>query len=170
MAKPGVIAIPVLLVLGAITGYLTYDLFMVQQTPIPGDFSKSPYYKPLSASSNATAADKPAEEVEVDKSQFEEVVTISILEGSSVQGAPDYDSDPATVPSDALITWTNQDATLHSATSGSSATEEGYGSLFDSGLLDSGKEYSVAASELGAGEHDYFCIVHPYMKGTVTVQ
>jgi plastocyanin len=167
MVKPGVIAFPVLLVLGAITGYLTYDLFMVQQTPIPGDFTGSPYYKPLSESA-AAEEDTPA--AEVDESQFENVVTISILKGSSVQGAPDFDADAATAPLDALIKWVNQDNAMHTATSGTDATEEGYGSLFDTGFLEEGGEYSVAASELGAGEHPYFCAVHPYMKGTLTVQ
>lgn len=167
MVKPGVIAFPVLLVLGAITGYITYDLFMVQGTPVPGDFTGSPYYKPLSESS-AEEADKPA--AEVDESQFENVVTISILKGSSVQGSPDFDADPATVPSDALIKWVNQDSAMHTATSGTDATEEGHGSLFDTGFLEEGKEYSIPASELGAGEHPYFCAIHPYMKGTVTVQ
>ena len=168
MAKPGVIAFPILLILGAITGYFAYDLMFVRETPVEGDFSKSPYYKPLSESATVEEEEKPADEV--DKSQFEEVVTISMLKGSSVQGAPDYDADPATVTSGALITWVNQDSTLHSATSGADAAEEGYGSLFDTGLLDGGKEYSIAASELGAGKHEYFCIVHPYMKGSVTVQ
>lgn len=168
MAKPGVIAIPVLLILGAITGYLAYDLFIVQQTPIPGDFSKSPYYKPLSESSAASADNATAKEV--DKSKFTNVVTISILQGAAVQGSPDYDADPATAPSDSLVTWVNHDSAPHSATSGAGFDDADYGSLFDSGMLEPGKEYSVAASELGAGEHPYFCIVHPYMKGTVTVK
>lgn len=166
MARPGVIAIPVLLVLGAITGYLAYNWMYVQSTPIEGDYSKSPYYKPLSQ--NSTSAAKPA--AEVDKSQFKNVVTISILKGASTQGKPDYDPDAAKVPSDALVTWVNKDSVPHSATSGKGFEEEGYGSLFDTGIMDPGKDYSIPASKIGAGEHPYFCQVHPYMTSTITVQ
>ncbi|MEO9294250.1 MAG: hypothetical protein ABI347_01470 [Nitrososphaera sp.] len=126
MAKPGVIAIPVLLVLGAITGYLAYNWMYIQSTPVEGDYSKSPYYKPLSENSTTTSS-KPA--AEVDKSQFKNVVKISILKGASTQGSPDYDPDSATVPSDALITWVNDDNVPHSATSGKGFEDADYGSL-----------------------------------------
>lgn len=166
MAKsPGVIAIPVLLILGAITGYLAYNWMYVQSTPVEGDYSKSPYYKPLSENSTA----KPAE-AQVDKSQFKNVVTISILKGASTQGDPDYDPDSAKVPSDALITWVNNDTVPHSATSGKSFEDADYGKLFDTGIMDPGKDYSVPASKVSAGEHPYFCQVHPYMTSTLTVQ
>lgn len=167
MARPGVIAIPVLLVLGAITGYLTYNWMYVQSTPTVGDYSKSPYYKPLSQ--NSTSA-KPAATAVVDKSQFKNVVTISILKGASTQGNPSYDPNAAKVPSDALVTWVNKDTVPHSATSGKSFEEEGYGSLFDTGIMDPGKDYSVPASKIGAGTHPYFCQVHPFMTSTITVQ
>lgn len=167
MAKPGVIAFPVLLVLGAITGYIAYNMLIVDATPKPGNFDNSPYYKELSESS-ATNNDTPAKDV--DESSFAKVVTINILEGAVNQGNPDYDPDSAVVPVDALITWINKDSAFHSATSGTGFDDANYGKLFDSGLLDSGKEFSVPASKLGSGEHTYFCSVHPYMVGTVTVE
>ena len=55
----------------------------------------------------------------IDESQYSDIVTINILEGSVVQGNPDYDPDAPTAGSDALITWVNNDNTLHTATSGS---------------------------------------------------
>jgi plastocyanin len=167
MARPGVIAIPVLLVLGAITGYLSYNLMYVQSTPVEGDYSKSAYYKPLSEASIST---KPAAAAQVDKSQFKNVVTISILKGASVQGSPSYDPNPASAASDALITWVNNDSVPHTATSGKNAEDKNSGSLFDSSILEPGKDYSVPASKLGAGDHPYYCQVHPYMSGTVTVK
>lgn len=167
MAKPGVIAFPVLLALGAITGYLAYDWMVVGATPQVGVFDNSPYYKPLSQ--DATAEEE-EEQVQVNESDFENVVTISILAGAAVQGAPDYDPDSAEVPQDALIKWVNDDNVPHTATSGASMSDADFGQLFDSSFLDAGAEYSVPASELGAGEHVYFCTVHPYMTGTVTVQ
>ncbi|HEX2014758.1 MAG TPA: hypothetical protein VLA68_05985 [Nitrososphaera sp.] len=164
MGRPGIIAFPVILALGAITGYLTYTYF-TEATPDPGVII-SPYWKELSASSgNETSDDTGGEQV--DESQFTDVVTIKILEGSSVQGAPDYDPDAATASSDALVTWINEDSTLHSATSGS---PEASGELFDSGFIDPGGKYSVPAAEIGNGEHAYYCQVHPYMTSMITVE
>ncbi len=168
MAKPGVIAFPVLLVLGAITGYLTYDFLVVQAAPKVGNFDDSPYYKPISQAATAQEEEKPA--VEVKESDYENVVTISILSGAAVQGNPDYDPDAATVPQDALIKWVNDDNVPHTATSGAGPSDAEFGKLFDSSFLDTGAEYSIPASELGAGEHAYYCTVHPYMTATVTVQ
>jgi plastocyanin len=36
--------------------------------------------------------------------------------------------------------------------------------------MDPGKDHSIPASDIGAGEHPYFCQVHPYMTSTLTVQ
>jgi plastocyanin len=170
MARPGVIAFPVLLVLGAITGYLTYNWMIVDSVPKPGDFSDSPYYKPISAVSADQKNSTSNASGPVDESKFSNIVKISILSGASVQGSPDYDPDAPTVPKDALIKWVNNDNVPHSATSGKGFSDADYGKLFDSGFLDPGKDYSVPAEKVGAGDHIYFCQVHPFMTGTVKVQ
>ena len=162
MGKPGIIAFPVLLVLGAITGYLTYTWF---GAAIPQEgFVDSPLRKELT----------PVEAVEdreaVDESKFSKVVTIKILEGAELQGNPDYDPDAAVAGSDALITWINDDDTPHTATSGTGPSDSEAGKLFDSGILTQGQKYSVHAEDLGEGEHAYYCVVHPFMTGTVTVE
>ena len=165
MARPGIIAFPVILVLGGITGYLTYDWF-TQATPDPG-IVESPYWKPLAVSSGnqtETGGNKT-----VDESKFTKVVTINIVEGSSTQGNPDYDPDAATASSDALITWVNLDQTLHTATSGSMGDAES-GKLFDSGYLNKGGKFSIPAADIGTGEHAYYCLVHPYMTSKITIQ
>jgi plastocyanin len=176
MGRPGVIAFPVLLVLGAITGYLTYDMLVVQSTPVEGVYEGSPYRKDLPAAQNQNSA--PAQSntsgqqpVEEDPTTDEEssVVTILILKGSSVSGAPDYDPDHATVPLSATIRWVNEDSLPHSATSGTGVTDADFGSSFDTGLFTAG-EKSIAASEIGAGEYTYFCIAHPFMVGTLTIE
>ena len=170
MVKPGTIAFPVILAFGAITGYLTYTYFGAV-TPQEGTVV-SPYREELSAASgsndnnnNSTGGGK-----QIDESQFSQVVTINILEGSSVQGSPDYDPDAATASSDALITWVNGDTTLHTATSGTGPDDAESGQLFDSGFLNQGQKYSVPAADVGAGEHTYHCQVHPYMVSTITVE
>jgi plastocyanin len=169
MVKPGTIAFPVILALGAITGYLTYTYFGAV-TPQEGTVV-SPYREELSAASgsndnnNSTGGGK-----QIDESQFSEIVNIKILEGSSVQGSPDYDPDAATATSDALITWVNEDTTLHTATSGTGPDDAESGQLFDSGFLNQEQKYSVPAADVGTGEHTYHCQVHPYMVSTITVE
>lgn len=169
MVKPGTIAFPVILALGAITGYLTYTYFGAV-TPQEGTVV-SPYREELSAASgsndnnNSTGGGK-----QIDESQFSKVVTIKILEGSSVQGSPDYDPDAATASSDALITWVNEDTTVHTATSGTGPDDAESGQLFDSGFLNQGQKYSVPAADVGTGEQTYHCQVHPYMVSTITVE
>ena len=169
MVKPGTIAFPVILALGAITGYLTYTYFGAV-TPQEGTVV-SPYREELSAASgsndnnNSTGGGK-----QIDESQFSQVVTIKILEGSSVQGSPDYDPDAATASSDALITWVNEDTTVHTATSGTGPDDAESGQLFDSGFLNQGQKYSVPAADVGTGEQTYHCQVHPYMVSTINVE
>ena len=159
MGKPGIIAFPVLLVLGAITGYLTYTYFTAA---IPQEgFVDSPYRQEL------TPAEASEDKV-VDESKFSKVVTIKILAGASTQGNPDYDPDAGTASSDSLITWVNDDNIPHTATSGTGSSDSG--ELFDSGILTQGQKYSVPAEDLGAGDHEYYCTVHPYMTSTITVE
>jgi plastocyanin len=163
MAKPGTIAFPILLALGAITGYLTYTWFTAA---IPQEgLVDSPYRKDLVP---AEAAED--EENVVDESKFSKIVTIKILQGASTQGSPDYDPDAAVAASDSLITWVNEDNIPHTATSGTGQGDSEAGKLFDSAILTQGQKYSVPAADLGAGEHAYYCTVHPYMTSTVTVE
>jgi plastocyanin len=163
MGKPGIIAFPILLALGAITGYLTYTYFMAA---IPQEgIVNSPYRQELTP---AEASEKQSEAV--DESKFSKAMTIRILEGAEVQGNPDYDPDAAAASSDALITWINEDDIPHTATSGTGQGDSEAGKLFDSGILTQGQKFSVSAANLGEGEHKYYCTVHPYMTGTITVE
>jgi len=166
MGRAGIIAFPVILVLGGITGYLTYDNF-TKATPDAG-VVESPYWKPLSESPEPAEAEKPA--APVDESQFSKVVTINILEGSVTQGNPDYEPDATVATRDALITWVNQDSTLHTATSGTGLSDPESAKLFDSKFLGPGVEFSIPAADIGVGEHQYYCMVHPYMMSTLTIE
>ena len=65
------------------------------------------------------------------------------------------------------VTWTNNDTAIHTVTSGKNATSDG---TFDSGtttLTSTGKTFSYTFKK--AGSYDYFCMLHPWMKGKVTV-
>ncbi len=62
------------------------------------------------------------------------------------------------------VTWVNEDSAFHSVTSGF------YGEpseLFDSGYLDPYESFTVDFDEKGT--YDYFCTLHPWMKGQVLV-
>jgi plastocyanin len=63
------------------------------------------------------------------------------------------------------VTWVNEDSAFHSVTSGfyTAPTE-----LFDSGYLDPFESYTLTFDEVGT--YDYFCILHPWMKGQVIVE
>lgn len=56
------------------------------------------------------------------------------------------------------VKWINKDKQTHSVNS--------YTDLFDSGKLDQNDSYSFKFS--GEGTYNYFCIGHPYMKGSVS--
>jgi len=166
MGKPGIIAFPVLLALGAITGYLTF-IYFTAAIPHVGVVN-SPYRKELTVSATNETGSKGSKQV--DESKFSKVVTIKILQGASVQGSSDYGPDPATASSDALVTWINEDSTLHTASSGKGPNDAEKGKLFDTGFLQPNGKYSIPAADIGKGQHAYFCEIHPYMMGMITVQ
>lgn len=65
------------------------------------------------------------------------------------------------------VTWHNQDTAAHTVTSGD-IKGEGPDGVFDSSLLGPGKTFFFKFEE--AGTFKYFCMVHPWMEGIVTVQ
>ncbi len=70
-----------------------------------------------------------------------------------------------TVESGKQVTWINEDSAFHSVTSGfyDAPTD-----LFDSGHLDPFESYSLTFDKTGT--YDYFCTLHPWMKGQVLVE
>lgn len=66
-----------------------------------------------------------------------------------------------TVSAGTTVTWTNKDAIPHEVNSSGSTP-------FDSGLMQQNATFNFTFSSAGA--YPYNCAIHPYMKGTVTVQ
>ena len=64
------------------------------------------------------------------------------------------------------IRWENADTAPHTITSGNPG--DGPDEIFDSGLTSPGKSFQWQFTEVG--EFDYFCMVHPWMTGVVTVK
>src|SRR5918992_1038861 len=90
--------------------------------------------------------------------------SVSIVPGSSSLTTDAYQPNPVQVSTGATVTWTNDDAQPHTATSGENATPDG---TFDSGIMAPAATFEHTFAT--AGEYPYFCILHPNMVGTVSV-
>ena len=96
--------------------------------------------------------------------------TINILEGSSIQGSPDYDPKELTASAGAEVSVVNQDTLPHSATSGTGPQDPNSAQLFDTSLINAGESATLSLAQVTPGQYDYYCIVHPYMTGKIVVQ
>jgi plastocyanin len=67
------------------------------------------------------------------------------------------------------ITITNKDLIPHSVTSGTGPQDSNSGVFFDSSIIEGGKSSNIATSNLAPGEYDFFCVIHPFMKGKLQV-
>jgi len=96
--------------------------------------------------------------------------TVTNAPGSSTPGCEETDNCfvPSTVVITAggTVTWENTDNAAHTASSGTAAG--GPDGVFDSSLIMSGGSYSVTLDD--EGTYPYFCMVHPWMEGTVIVE
>ena len=96
--------------------------------------------------------------------------SVSAPEGTSVPGCEETNECfipyMVTVDVDGEVTWSNDDTAAHTVTAGSAA--DGSSGAFDSGLFMAGTTFSHKFES--AGEFPYFCMVHPWMVGIVTVQ
>jgi len=98
-----------------------------------------------------------------------QTVDVEIPTGTSVPGCEE--TNECFLPSDVSInsgdtvTWTNTDTAAHTVTAGSPA--DGPSGVFDSSLILGGAQYSHTFDD--SGSFDYFCMVHPWMVGSVNV-
>ena len=97
--------------------------------------------------------------------------TITNAPGSSVPGCEEtadgcFIPSPVTIDIGATVTWENNDTAAHTSTAGSAV--DGPSGVFDSSLIMAGSSFSHTFDS--AGTYDYFCMVHPWMSGTVIVE
>jgi plastocyanin len=93
--------------------------------------------------------------------------SVTISPGSSVpSNGKFFVPETLTVSTGTIVTWTNGDSTLHTVTSGS-AESGNSGTEFDSSYLAAGKTFQHQFGT--AGTFDYYCTLHPWMKGKVVV-
>jgi plastocyanin len=94
--------------------------------------------------------------------------SVSIVKGSSSPSiSKPYDPSPLTVNTGASVTWTNNDSSIHTVTSG--LPEKGdVGTLFDSSLISPGMTFTHVFDKQGT--FDYSCTLHPFMHGQIIVK
>jgi plastocyanin len=96
--------------------------------------------------------------------------TVVMPLGSSAATSGDgYEPDRVTVSPGGSVIWDNQDNALHTATSGNPETAVTDGK-FDSGLIGANQASKPITMPTEPGEYTYFCTLHPFLVGTVTVQ
>ena len=95
---------------------------------------------------------------------------LTILQGSSVQGSPDFDPDTLTVKKGDKITVTNKDTLPHTVTSGTGPTDPNSAKQFDTSIIEPGATADIETTNITPGDYPFHCAVHPYMTGKVVVQ
>jgi len=97
-----------------------------------------------------------------------EDVIVMIPQGASIQqiGQTYYEPEVVQVPIGTTIVWENIDGAMHTVTSGNS--DEGPNGLFDSDVLTAGQSFKFTFNS--PGKEDYYCILHPWMIGSVNVE
>ncbi|MCS5530313.1 MAG: plastocyanin/azurin family copper-binding protein, partial [Candidatus Nitrosopelagicus sp.] len=97
-------------------------------------------------------------------------VTITNAPGSATPGCEDTNScfipNPITVELGTIVTWDNTDTAAHTASAGTAA--DGPSGVWDSSLIMAGASFSYTTDTVGS--FDYFCMVHPWMAGTLIVE
>ena len=95
--------------------------------------------------------------------------TVSIPFGTSSPGCEEnnrcYSPYNAFVTVGGTVTWSNDDTAAHTITGGTPSN--GPSGIFDSSLLMAGSSFSHTFDT--AGNYDYFCMVHPWQQGIITV-
>lgn len=95
---------------------------------------------------------------------------VLIPSGSGAPGCEEtnecYIPAALTVSTGTTVIWENTDNAAHLATSGT--PDGGPDGIFDSGMIMAGATFEYEFSD--KGEFVYYCLVHPWMVGTVTVE
>ena len=125
----------------------------------------APIGAPVASSAAVSTAEAPAAAAKPKAD-----TTLTILEGAATQGNPDYDPDELTVKKGNTILVDNLDLMPHTVTNGAGASDATSGKLFDTSIINGGEFKVLETTNVDAGAHPYYCTVHPYMTGTLTVE
>ena len=97
-----------------------------------------------------------------------EPTKVIIPDGAAIpdDGQIFYDPETIDITVGTTVAWENVDSTMHTATSGNPTV--GHDDVFDSDILSAGESYKYTFAD--AGSYEYYCILHPWMVGTVNVE
>jgi plastocyanin len=98
-----------------------------------------------------------------------ETTVVMPLGSSAATSGAGYEPATITVSPGATVVWDNQDNALHTATSGNPDTSTPDGK-FDTGLVGANQQSKPVTIPTEPGDYTYFCTLHPFLVGTVTVQ
>jgi plastocyanin len=124
----------------------------------------APVGAPVASSAAVSTAEAPA------AAKPKADVTLTILEGAATQGNPDFNPDKLSVKKGDTILVDNKDLMPHTVTNGAGASDATSGKLFDTSIINGGEFKVIKTSNVDAGSHPFYCTVHPYMTGTLTVE
>ena len=147
-----------------------------------GHSEDSKEHEAMMAAEKAAADKAAAEKAAADKAAAEKAaaaaaaaakapmaVTVEPVAGSGAPGCETtecYTPSTVTISAGGTVTFTNTDTAPHTSTSGSAAN--GPDGVFDTSLIMMNASYDVTLSD--AGTYTYFCMVHPWMEGTIIVE
>ncbi len=126
---------------------------------------------PPTVSTEASQSDSPMieEEVMMEEPAGPTTHHVEIPVGTSVPGCEEtnecWSPTDVTINSGDTVHWMNVDSAAHTVTGGSPA--DGPSGVFDSSLVMADATYEFKFKD--AGSYDYFCMVHPWMVGSITV-
>ena len=119
------------------------------------------------AAADKAAAEKAAAAAAAAKAPM--AVTVEPVAGSGAPGCEAtecYTPSTVTIAAGGTVTFTNTDTAPHTSTSGSAAN--GPDGVFDTSLIMMNASFDVTLAD--AGTYTYFCMVHPWMEGTIIVE
>jgi len=97
-------------------------------------------------------------------------VTVKQGAGSSGSCTTDcYQPGNVSVDVGGTVTWTNTDTQLHTVSSGNGPDDNSTGSVFDTGFSTFKPKATFSHTFTDAGTFNYYCQLHPWMTGVVTV-
>lgn len=89
--------------------------------------------------------------------------------GASEQGSIPFEPQILKLSAGNRITVKNLDLIPHSVTSGTGPQDNNSGQVFDSLIIQAGGSSEINTSKLSPGLYDFFCVIHPFMKGKIQV-
>ena len=136
-----------------------------EQITIFGDNDERASLAADKAAADKAAAEKAAAEK---AAAIPKTATVENAQGSSVPGCePDcFLPNTVTIAKGGTVSFVNSDTAPHTSTSGTAA--DGPDGVWDSSLVMAGASYDVTLNS--SGTYNYFCMVHPWMQGTVIVK